>query len=339
VPATPSDYYTLFGHIGSPYSMKMRAVLRYRRIAHVWKDGRAGMAHAKTQVRAPVIPVLRYPDGSFNNDSTALIYDLEQRHDNDRSIIPERASDAFLALLIEDMADELLTKAMYHYRWFDQRYVQQVSEWISFDMLEGSGRRAIEEDAAVFCERQMGRLGFVGSSEHNRPMIEYLSNAFLQALESHVPNQWFLFGSRPSIAEFGLFGQLSQYHNDLAIIDHAQHSAPYTYRWILHMHDLSGFEGQWRGDDESLPAIVETLLQIAGTFYFPFLLANAQAHREGAQTFSFEAGGMPYSQGVFSYQLKCLAHLRSCYRDLTPSDRQALAPLLDKTGCLQALSQ
>ncbi|MBT4641591.1 MAG: glutathione S-transferase [Deltaproteobacteria bacterium] len=329
--------YTIYGHIGSPYSMKMRAVMRYRRIPHVWKDGAVGMEHAKKQVKAPVIPVFKYPDGSFHNDSTPLIYDLEERHVNGRSIVPEREADAFLAFLIEDLADELLSKAMYHYRWFDERYVKQISEWIAFDMFEGSGKKNIEAFAEAFRERQMGRLSFVGSSEHNRPMLEHISNLFLDTLESHVSERWFMFGTRPSMAEFGLFGQLSQYHNDLAIIEHARQRAPYTFRWVLHTHDLSGFVGEWRPDTEPLPEVIEKLLQIAGKFYFPFLLANAKAFEAGEKEFSFEAGGMPYTQGVFKFQVKCLAALRQSYADLSESAQNELNEILQKTGCLDYL--
>jgi glutathione S-transferase len=71
--------YKLFGALGSPYSQKLRALLRYRRIPHLWVDG-AAARDAMGQVRAPVIPVLQYPDGHFDNDSTPVIYDLEARH-------------------------------------------------------------------------------------------------------------------------------------------------------------------------------------------------------------------------------------------------------------------
>ena len=116
----------------------------------------------------------------------------------------------------------------------------------------------------------------------------------------------------------------------------AQH-APFTYRWVLHMHDLSGIEGQWRTDDQPLSAVVEKLLHIAGEFYFPFLLANARAHQAADEEFSFEAGGMPYSQGVFKYQVKCLARLRQAYQSLSESAKNELQELLQKTGCLSVL--
>jgi glutathione S-transferase len=106
---TNNDHpYRLYAHIGSPYSMKIRAVLRYRRIPHVVMGRMADWASAFQKVRVPVMPVLEYPDGTFHNDSTPLILDLEGRH-AERSVIPEREADAFLAALLEDLADEWLS--------------------------------------------------------------------------------------------------------------------------------------------------------------------------------------------------------------------------------------
>ncbi len=88
--------YTINGALGSPYSMKMRALIRYRRIPHLWVHG-ADSRDALSKVKAPVIPVMEYPDGTFHNDSTPLIYDLEARH-SDRSVIPPDPAHAFIAL-------------------------------------------------------------------------------------------------------------------------------------------------------------------------------------------------------------------------------------------------
>ena len=57
--------YTINGALGSPYSMKMRALMRYRRIPHLWVHG-ADSRDALSKVKAPVIPVMEYPDGTFH---------------------------------------------------------------------------------------------------------------------------------------------------------------------------------------------------------------------------------------------------------------------------------
>jgi hypothetical protein len=53
--------------------------------------------------------------------------------------------------------------------------------------------------------------------------------------------------------------------------------------------------------------------------------------------FSFNAGGMPYSQGVFKYQIKCLANLKASYAKLNDTAKNELHELLEKTGCLSYL--
>ncbi len=63
-----------------------------------------------------VVPVVEYPDGSYRADSTPIILDLEIRHQG-RSIMPGSPAIAFLAHLLEDMADEYLPFPMLYFRW------------------------------------------------------------------------------------------------------------------------------------------------------------------------------------------------------------------------------
>lgn len=318
--------YRLYGALGSPYSMKMRSVLRYRRLPHLWIDGAPARA-ALAEVRAPVIPVLQYPDGHYDNDSTPLIYDLEARH-ADRSVVPHDPAHAFLAHLIEDFADEWLTKAMFGYRWLDEVDQVQMSRWLAFDNLKGGGLTTSQGFAQQFRARQVGRMALVGCTAENFPLIEASTCAVLAALEAHVVERHCLFGTRPSLAEFGLFGQLSQLGTDPTPQAIMRADYPYTYRWLAHVDDMSGAEGEW---EPGLAPVVAELVRIAGAVYVPFLRANAAAVEAGADRFRMEAMGLPYEQGTFKYQVKCLRELQARYAALDAMVRAAVEPVLGES--------
>jgi glutathione S-transferase len=323
--------YRILGGLGSPYSLKMRAILRYRRLPHVWIQSTPDNDELRGSMRVPVIPILEYPDGSRRNDSTPLAYDLEARHPGERSIVPPDPGAAFLAAILEDMADEWGTKLMFHYRWFRTRDQDQMSAWLAFDRLAGRGREAIEAYARDFRDRQVGRMALVGCTAANAPVIETSARRLLATFEELVPAQAYLFGSRPSLADFGWYGQFSQLVVDPTPSDLLRAAAPYTMRWVMQLDDASGVEGAWR-EDGFAPA-VEALLAFAGEVYFPFLQANAQAIAEGRETVSVRLLGMDYVQGAFKYQARCLQALRDAFAGLAPEARAFVLPLLERTGC------
>ena len=50
------------------------------------------------------------------------------------------------------------------------------------------------------------------------------------------------------------------------------------------------------------------------------------------------AEGLPYALAPFKYQVKCLQLLRSKFAALDLEHRNALQPLLDRTGCWKPLT-
>ncbi len=245
---------------------------------------------------------------------------------------------AFLCSLFEDMADEWGTKLMFHYRWYREIDQIQTAEWLMFDRLAGSGRAVLDEQAAQFRKRQVGRMALVGCTPQNAPVIEASAQEIMQLLQETLVDEPFFFGSRPSLADFGWFGQLTQLANDPTPSALMREHYPLVYRWLMNVDDLSGHEGDWVKADKTFSPRVLGLLTLVGRYYMPFLLANAEAISRGAERFQFAVDGQMYEQGVFKYQAKCLAELRAAYAALGDADKARLVPHLEAAGVLSGLT-
>src|SRR5690349_5178124 len=109
----PPALLRIVGAPGSPYSRKLRAVLRYRRIPHAWLNHGAPETRELPSPRVQIMPqlIVTGADGAAValTDSTPLIRMLEQEVAG-RSVIPPDGAVAFLDALLEDYADEWLTK-------------------------------------------------------------------------------------------------------------------------------------------------------------------------------------------------------------------------------------
>ncbi|MCP4753408.1 MAG: glutathione S-transferase [Proteobacteria bacterium] len=328
--------YHIVGDIGSPYSMKMRAILRYRRLPFIWSQLSEKLREEIAHVKPPVIPVIKFPDdGSWHVDSTPMAYELEEKHPGQRSIVPDDAGLAFLSHLIEDLADEWMTKMMYHYRWWREPDQEFCSYWLASSHTGFAPEETVQGIAGFLKERQVDRLALVGSTEITKPIIEESFMEVLDILEHHLRESRFLFGSRPSLADFGIFGQFSQLNHDPTSQGIIRDKSPRFSTWIDQVDDASGLEeGEWIDPKQPLPQGIVRLLKMAGEVYLPFLAANAEALNKGEETFSVALMGRNYQQGSFKYQLKCLKWLREEYSQLQGAPRERVDAVLAETGCL-----
>jgi hypothetical protein len=150
--------------------------------------------------------------------------------------------------------------------------------------------------------------------------------------------QKYLFGSRPSLADFAWFGQLSEMATDPTPMRIMREVAPFTDHWVRRLDDASGVEGEWYPREQALGGMAEALLRIAGELYLPFLVANEQAFAKGVERLEINVWGLPYALAPFKYQVKCLQQLRGKFAALDAADRAALKPVLERSGCWQHLA-
>jgi len=330
---------TIVGAEGSPYSRKLRAVLRYRRIPHLWVTRGSPESQGLPRAKVDLLPQLLLPgsDGRIEArvDSTPLIRELETRHAG-RRVVPSDPVVAYLDALLEDFADEWLTKAMFHYRWAYPPDVAKAAailpRWFKTDAREADSRAAGE----VFAKRQVDRLWVVGSNPTTAPVIEESYERLLALLDAHLETSRFVMGSRPGAADFALYGQLTQLVGfDPTPAAIALETAPRVVAWVDLIDDLSGVEPaetDWISRAE-VPATLLAFFTEIGRVYVPFLLGNADALTNGLERVECTVAGRPWVQRPFPYQGKCLTALREGYARLSGADRAALDSLLANSGC------
>jgi len=332
----------LIGGTGSPYTRKMVALLRYRRIPYSiqWGDPAAVLEAMGIERPRPTFHPTFLFEGADGRpeavcDSSPIIRRLEALYPG-RSVLPADPALAFIDYLIEDFGDEWCTKYMFHYRWYPGEDADNAGTLLPLSMDLGLSADTHKTFKSVFTERQVGRLHVVGSSKATAPVIDASFRRFLGAMEAHLAQQPCMLGRRPGAGDFALFGQLTQlvgFDPTPRAIAHAL--SPRTVAWVDRMEDQCGLEpaeADWTAL-EGMPATLAGLLAEIGRVYVPALLANARARAAGDSSWQTEIDGVNWTQQTFPYQAKCLGWIREAYAALSVGDRARVDAALAGTGC------
>jgi len=329
----------LLGAPGSPYTRKMLALLRYRQIPYriIW--GGHHEMRSLPQPKVALLPTFYFdrPDGTVEAtvDSTPLTRRLETMYQG-RSAIPDNPALRFIDELLEDYADEWLTKAMFHYRWHYQADIDRAGAILPRWRIKPTPEAMIAPAIKMISERQINRLYVVGSNNTTAPVIEASYVRFLELFKSHLDHYAFLLGNRPGSADFGAYGQLTQLtHFDPTPMAQAFDHAPRVYAWVDLVDDLSGLEptdDDWI-DPKHIPDTLKAILRELGRCYVPVMLANAKALADGAPRVELEVDGLPWIQDPFPYQGRCVQWLRASYAGLDADARALADHALADTGC------
>lgn len=329
---------------GSPYTRKMLAYLRYRHIRYELLIGDQARNLGLPEPKVSLLPTFYLPNAAGELepvvDSTPLIRRFESDFPG-RATVPEHPVLGFINYLIEDYADEWLTKPMFHYRW---RYAADIE--MAGDILpRWSNIKApnaeLQKQKRFISDRQIGRLYVVGSNDITAPVIEASYIRFLEIMDTLVQHQQFVLGERPASADFALYAQLTQ----LAKFDPTPAAiclqrAPRIHAWTDLVDDLSGHPAHahaWMSPDAIAETLGDLLAEI-GRVYAPALLANARAIRQGDKQMSTTIDGRPWTQPTFPYQAKCLQWINEEFRRLTAIDQQTVQSILRGTGCEALIS-
>ena len=339
---TTDNRLTLIGGVGSPYTRKMVALLRYRGIPYrvIWAQPEALLPEMGLEIPKPLLlPTVIMPDENGDmkaiTDSTPIIRRLEAENAG-RSVLPTDPALAFIDYLLEDFGDEWVTKYMFHYRWHFEADADNAGSCLPLNYFMNMPEKEFKQFKEYITERQVSRLYVVGSNDTTAPIIDASFRRYLKAMEAHLQVQPYLLGNRPGAGDFANYGQLTQLvgfdPTPRAIVHEV---SPRTAVWTTMVEDLSGLEpsdDDWNNPDE-VPETLRGILNEVGRMYVPALLANAQAQAAGEKTWEAEIDGALWTQQTFPYQTKCLKWLNEEYAALSDEDRARVDRILAGTGC------
>ena len=327
------------GAPGSPYTRKMTAVLRYRRIPYRYLVGNAADQAGMPRPKVELLPTFYLPDANgvteAVTDSTPLIRRFEKEVTG-RHVLPPDPVLAWIDAVLEDFADEWLTKAMFHYRWVFADAIEKASAILPVHFVGITASQSVMDTMkAQFAQRQISRLAVVGSNEQTASMIEAGYQRLVDLLDAHLQTQPFLMGRRPGASDFALYGQLTQLaHFDPVSMALTLERSRRVFTWVDLVEDLSGLEpsdGDWTRVDAIAPTLLALFSELSQG-YVPVLLANARALARGDKQMSADLPSGRWQQAVVPYQAKCLRWLREQFAALDAKAQVRANEILETTG-------
>ncbi len=329
-----SGAYRIFGSELSPYSVKVRSYFRYKNIPHEWLlRSPANQGEFQKYAKLPLVPLVVTPDGEGVQDSTPILERFETAHP-EPSIVPEDPALAFLSALLEEYGDEWGNKWMFHYRWAYQPDVWSTAERIALQMAGAQGTLAVAQARTAIAERMTGRIGFVGSNEKTKPIIEASFKRALELLDRHLAARPYVLGGRPAMADFGLWGQFYEAATDPTPGGIMRASAPNVMAWVKRMLSPKA-EGAFETWAALSPTLMPLLTEEVGAYFLPWSATNAAAIAGEEKSFDVLLSGHHWSQEPQKYHARSLAEIRHKYAAV--KDNTSLNEVLKGAGCLRWL--
>lgn len=338
--------YTLYGAEVSYFTGKARAFLDWKRADYkeVVASREVYASVILPRVGWPVVPVVACPDGETLQDTSDIIDTLDARLGGS-SVFPDGAVQKLAALLFELVGDEWLVLPAMHYRWIYNRDFAY-AEFGRLSAPDASPEEQFETGKAN-AVRFEGSLPFLGITSETGPAIEAAYLRFLAHFSAHLGQHAMLFGDRPSIGDFGLYGPLyAHLYRDPVSGEVMKAKAPLVARWVERMQTPAPLSGSFLPGDEVPGTLIPILADLLADF-IPVLVSTAAAVSGWAADkvsgdpvpralgpHPFRIGALAGTRMIFPFNLWMLQRPLDHYRSLAGPDRTAADAFLSAIGAL-----
>jgi glutathione S-transferase len=221
-------------------------------------------------IQRSIIPVLETPQGEIVQDSLDIIDHFEQQG-VPYSAYPDGLLQRVLSVIVAYYGTQAMLPHAMHYRWTHR---DQQEGFLRDQFAAGAGAAMADK----IMSRMNAYLPQLGVDAHTIPEIESSYLQLLDTLNAHFSEHPYLFGGRPSLADYGLIGPMfAHLGRDPVPGNIMKTRAPKVFRWVERMTapglDTPEFPGY--GDaylaDDAIPATLEPLLRQIADESFPML--------------------------------------------------------------------
>jgi glutathione S-transferase len=318
----------IYGSKISYYTGKLEAYLRYKGVPYELFSPYPHQKAIRKHVGANQLPVVERSDGRWMSDTTPILLQLETEHPRP-TVLPANPVVKFIALLMEDYADEWLWRSAMHYRWSYSHDRELLSSIIADEVLKElplprfMRRRVIQR-------RQLG--GFVRGDGVRAETWDHVEAGYIAALDNMstmLANRRFLLGDAPSLADFGFMApMLRHFGHDPTPVDIMRNRAPAVYAWLGRVWNARPPGG---GPDfvQQMPSDAVPMLREICETHLEQLAANVAAYADGPRRFAMTIQECGYvNMPVSRYRVACLERLRESFTNLLGSDQDSVRKLL-----------
>lgn len=312
----------------SYYTGKLEAYLRNKEIAYelIEMDTRDFKKCAQATGVAQM-PQVEWTDNAWLTDTHLIIPFLETQYTDTRITCDDAAND-FIASLLEDFADEWLWRPALYYRWANAEDARLMSSRLADGMLRDVPLPHAIRRQFILNRQRLHFLYMDGYTRRTAPRIEAHFLETLSALEEVLSEHPFVMGNRPTVADYGFFGPMFRhFFSDPTPARIMRVQAPAVQEWVARLWNTKLSKLETQSTISRWPKQLNSLFEIIGREFAPYMQANETAWLKNQQKFEFDSEGVTFKIPAQAYRAWRYQKLKQRFQSLSHNAKTSLSAL------------
>jgi len=260
--------------------------------------------HDPTFDEYPLLPYFSYNKRHFEYDSSSILRRMEAQNEG-QSLIPSDPTIAFLVRFIDQAFNEFGLYIAHHRRWVTSAKSNTMGRRLAAEFKTALPPGGAWLISRTFPPRQVKRLRYLMSYPpkgfksgvkssltpqyskdfpETHSLLDQSWKAIVNAMESILSKQNYLFGAHFTLADASAYGQLGMNLVDPQAADELKQTAPRTFAWLKAIE-----QGQFVARDKNAEPLfkltprMSTLLNVLMGTYGALMVQNEHAFNEASR--------------------------------------------------------